>query len=91
MSSVFVFKSINGFYPNVLNLKTCPLNTRGKINSRLILSHSSSSTARFTITSLGATLWNDLPDDIRSLKCSLYTFKLKLKNYMLQLVTKDQL
>jgi hypothetical protein len=80
---LFIFKSINGFYFNVLDLSVCSRNTRGHYGSKIILTKSSSEGARQTISNMGATVWNDIPDSIRMMRCGVGTFKRHLKSYFI--------
>jgi hypothetical protein len=81
---MFIYRSINGYYLNVLELKGCKLNTRGKTNSKIILEHASSDQARFSMLNLGATIWNGLPDYLTVRKGSVISFKRNLKRYLLE-------
>jgi hypothetical protein len=81
---LYIYKSIHGFYPNVLELGRCAKLTRGSCNNKLILSGSSSEAARHSIGNLGLVIWNSLPNSITSLSCSVDTFKKHLKNEMMR-------
>ena len=79
---VFIFKLLTDRIPKILSLRLSSCHTRGS-NSRLImLNRCSSNVGQFSIGNKGASIWNDLPADIRVLQCSVNTFKCRLKKYL---------
>jgi hypothetical protein len=81
---LFIYKCSNGYLINGQPLNFSLSNTRGTSQKLIILNSCGSDKGRFTMGVLGAKYWNDLPIDIRSLKCRLNSFKRALKIHFMR-------
>lgn len=73
-------RMILGVHPNILELHTGPLDTRGAADLRLIAKPAVSQLHKFTISNIGVAFWNDTPPAVRK-NVRFKLFKVYMKQH----------